>query len=237
MRVVCAGDSLTRGVSYIRGRLRIVRETYPSLLQSLLEAYEGIDVVNSGAFNDNSDSLLQRLDKDVLSQQPDVVLIEIGANDADFRWQEVSEAPDEEHVPNVPIERYLKNMGHIVQAVQRIGARPIVLTLLPLDPVRYYQRLSTRFGKQISHWIARCGGIEYWHNRYDKALRKCLEELRVDQIDVRAEDEAVEFWRTMLSDDGIHLTAAGYQHLSRTVFSALKKLGVVPLVEQEAFLA
>ncbi|WAH36237.1 SGNH/GDSL hydrolase family protein [Alicyclobacillus dauci] len=230
MRIVCAGDSLTRGVSFIRGRLRIVRDNYPNLLQTRLQtaAYDGVEVKNCGAFNDNSGSLLNRLQKDVFAEHPDIVLIEIGANDCDFRWNEVAEAPDVEHVPYVPLDRYVSNLKHIVKGVHSIGAKPIVLTLLPLDPVRYYHHLSVRFGKQIAHWIARCGGIEYWHNQYDKALRGCLDDLHIDRIDVRAHDGQVATWRTMLSDDGIHLTSTGYQYLSRMVFSALEDLGVLP---------
>ncbi|WP_083511454.1 SGNH/GDSL hydrolase family protein [Alicyclobacillus acidiphilus] len=234
MRIVCAGDSLTRGVSLIRGRLRIVENPYPKLLEQSLRSAFGattalgeITVTNRGAFNDNSSSLLKRLAKDVLSEEPDIVVIEIGANDCDFRWNEVAEAPDLEHTPYVPLERFASNIERMVEQIQEAGAKPLLLTLLPLDPVRYYRHLSKRFGTGIAHWIACCGGIEHWHNRYDEALRQCVGKLGVDHIDVRARDGQVQLWRSMLSDDGIHLTATGYQHVSSMVFSSLFALRLV----------
>ncbi|WP_284200057.1 hypothetical protein [Alicyclobacillus sacchari] len=59
----------------------------------------------------------------------------------------------------------------MVEQIQEAGAKLLPLTLLPLDPVRYYRHLSMRFGTSIAHWIACCVGIECWHNRYDEALR------------------------------------------------------------------
>ncbi|MFD1677400.1 SGNH/GDSL hydrolase family protein [Alicyclobacillus fodiniaquatilis] len=224
MRIVCAGDSLTRGVTFVHDRPRIVRDNYPSLLQAALRGEKKVEVLNRGAFNDNSDTLLARLDKDVLALQPDVVLVEIGGNDCNFRWGEVAASPEANHQPYVPLRRYIDNVTNLVKRIRDIGATPIFLTLVPLDPVRYYQYLAKAFGKQIAHWIALCGGIEYWHTGYHHALRQRLRELQVSEIDVREQDGQVVNWQDMLSEDGIHLTASGYQALSRVVFLALHNL-------------
>ena len=109
MQIVCFGDSVTRGMSYIEGRLRIIKQNYPTLLQQSLSSHRNFDVVNKGTFNDTSDGLCARLETDVLSLNPDYVLIEIGGNDCNFHWDEVALYPDRTHEPNVPLKRYSTN--------------------------------------------------------------------------------------------------------------------------------
>lgn len=222
MRIVCAGDSLTRGVSFERGRLRILRDNYPKLLQEAFdERSDSVEIVNRGVFNDNSDLLLERLDKDVLSLHPDAVLIEIGGNDCNFRWDEVAKRPDADHEPYVPLPRYIDNITALVKKIRSAGATPVVMTLVPLHPVRYYKHLAATFGTEIAHWIALCGGIEYWHRGYDDALRKRLSQLGVNPIDVRKPFEQLASGDNFISLDGIHLTADGYRWLTQVVLDGL----------------
>ena len=95
MKIICFGDSLTRGVSSIKGRMRILKKSYPTILQELFENNKEIDtknnieVLNKGVFNDNSDLLLARLEKDVIMEKPVFVIIGIGGNDCNFQWEEV----------------------------------------------------------------------------------------------------------------------------------------------------
>jgi ribosomal protein S17E len=47
MKIICFGDSLTRGVSYIKGRMRILKKNYPTILQELFENNKEIDTKNN----------------------------------------------------------------------------------------------------------------------------------------------------------------------------------------------
>ncbi|GER65841.1 hypothetical protein BpJC7_12780 [Weizmannia acidilactici] len=223
MKIVCFGDSITRGVTCIRGRLRIIKENYPAVLQHFF-AQKDTEIVNRGVFNDNSDLLIKRLDKDVISEHPDAVLICIGGNDCNFKWNEVVERPDEPHVPIVPLERYINNIKQIVKAIKDHGITPVLLTLPPLDPKRYYQSISTRFGKNISHWIGMTGGIEHWHGNYNRSLKKLMKQLSVPSIDVRTAIKGAGNLREFISDDGIHLTAEGYIVMAKKIFNDLTAL-------------
>lgn len=223
MKIVCFGDSVTRGVSYIRGRLRIVKETYPGILQDLLDSYP-VEILNKGVFNDNSDLLVSRLESDVISEDPSYVLIEIGGNDCNFRWDEVAQAKDEVHEPIVPLHRYLENIQYIIQRLRDVGMSPIVMNLLPLDPVRYYARICEINGSNIAHWIAQCGGIEHWHGMYNRALTQLIKQLQVITIDVRTAFKRAADLKELLSDDGIHPTVKGYHVLAETLAGELPKL-------------
>jgi lysophospholipase L1-like esterase len=223
MKIICFGDSLTRGVSYIQGRLRIVKENYPTVLQNLFSNNDStVTILNKGVFNDNSDLLLERLDKDVLAEKPDYTIISIGGNDCDFHWNKVAENPEEEHQPIVPIEKYVENVKKLIINLKNSGITPIVLTMPPLDPVRYYKLIAEKYGKSISHWISTCGGIEHWHGLYNRSLNELIEQLDVRKIDVRTALKKAGILENIISDDGIHLTSEGYKAMSSTIFNELK---------------
>lgn len=223
MKIICYGDSQTRGVSYRIGRLRILKENYPNTLQKLLSSHHRkATVINKGVFNDNSDLLLQRLSRDVIAEKPDYTIIGVGGNDCDFQWDEVAEQPEKEHQPTVPLERYLKNIKEIVQTLQESAITPIVLTLPPLDPIRYYELLTKKYDQAISHWISKVGGIEYWHGLYNYHLNQLIDQLHVAKIDVRNALKKVGPLSRFISGDGIHLTAEGYAQMGTIVYQHMK---------------
>jgi len=69
--IVCFGDSLTRGQG------AEPEESYPAVLARLL----GRDVLNRGRDGETSKRALERLDEDVLSLSPSIVIITLGGND------------------------------------------------------------------------------------------------------------------------------------------------------------
>ena len=69
--IVCFGDSLTAG--YGAG----INNAYPAKLQEKIN----IPIINSGVSGDTTDDALSRIDLDVISHHPIIVLIELGAND------------------------------------------------------------------------------------------------------------------------------------------------------------
>ncbi|MCD7034248.1 GDSL-type esterase/lipase family protein [Metabacillus sp. GX 13764] len=221
MKILCIGDSLTRGVTFVKGRLRITKKNYPYYLQDFLQDSDAA-VINKGVFNDHSGSLMKRLQKDALEEQPDYAIIEIGGNDCGFSWKEVVENPEGKHEAIVPIDRCLENVESMISALKEGGIVPIVMTLPPLDPVRYYQFLLNQFGSSISHLICSKGGADYWHGMYNRSLAGLAHEMKTDVIDVRAAFLQEENYSKFISDDGIHLTSDGYRIMGRTAANYFK---------------
>jgi len=227
VKIICFGDSVTRGVSFINNRLRILKKNYPNLLLDLFAknqenaSISQVDVVNKGVFNDNSDSLLARLDKDVLKENPSFVIIGIGGNDCNFLWQEVAKHPNDKHVATVPLDRYVQNLEYIILKIKQGDATPILLTLPPLDPVRYYSYISNLFGSQICDWICRVGGIEHWHGLYNRTVKKVAQELDIKLIDIRTAIKKAGDLANLISDDGIHPTEQGYKVIANEIYSEM----------------
>ena len=69
--IICFGDSLTFGTGATRGM------DYPSQLSKMISR----PVLNKGVPGDTTARALARLDQDVLSQSPRIVLITLGGND------------------------------------------------------------------------------------------------------------------------------------------------------------
>jgi isoamyl acetate esterase len=221
MRIICFGDSITRGVSFVKGRLRIIKENYPTFLQNFFTNDSDVDVINKGVFNDNSNLLIKRLEKDVLMEHPDIVIICIGGNDCNFQWGDVALKPEDEHIPIVPLQNYIDNVKEIVERVKNSGIKPLLLTLPPLDPARYYRSIASQYGKSISHWISYVGGIEHWHGLYNRSLSLLIEQLDVLSIDVRTALKKAGDLKDLISDDGIHLTPKGYYTMGKIVYEEL----------------
>jgi acyl-CoA thioesterase-1 len=99
--IICFGDSLTYGNGAGEGR------DYPSQLSTMI----GKPVVNAGVPGDTTARALKRLDSDVLSKSPDLVLITLGGNDLKN---------------GVAKELAFNNLRKIVESIQHAGAKVII---------------------------------------------------------------------------------------------------------------
>lgn len=99
--IICFGDSLTYGTGAVPGM------DYPSQLSKMISK----PVINAGAPGDTTASALTRLQHDVLSRSPDMVLITLGGNDLKN---------------GVAKDVAFKNLKRIVKSIQGQGARVVI---------------------------------------------------------------------------------------------------------------
>ncbi|MCH7960309.1 MAG: arylesterase [Candidatus Hydrogenedentes bacterium] len=101
-RIVCLGDSITKGYGATPGN------DYPSILSSLL----GVPVINAGVNGDTTAGALARLQRDVLDRDPMLVIVELSGNDLVRR------------VPKIETER---NLDRIVKQCIEHGAMVVLV--------------------------------------------------------------------------------------------------------------
>ena len=99
--IICFGDSLTYGTGAGRGM------DYPSQLSEMI----GKPVINAGVPGDTTARALRRLESDVLTKSPDLVLITLGGNDLKN---------------GVAREQAFENLRKIVESIQNTGAKVII---------------------------------------------------------------------------------------------------------------
>ncbi|WP_022666688.1 arylesterase [Desulfospira joergensenii] len=127
-RIVCFGDSLTRGYGAGKGK------DYPSRLAEMT----GIEVINSGMSGNTTADGLARLEDDVLSYEPDVVLITLGGNDMKNR---------------VNVDTARANLVSIIQRIQDARAMVVLGGIdIPLYGKGYaqmYESLARQTGSVL----------------------------------------------------------------------------------------
>ncbi len=99
--IICFGDSLTFGTGAVPNK------SYPAQLAEMI----GHPVINSGIPGDTTARALQRLERDVLSKSPRMVLITLGGNDMKN---------------GVDKKIAFKNLREIVEAIQAKDALVVV---------------------------------------------------------------------------------------------------------------
>ncbi|MBL7081863.1 MAG: arylesterase [Candidatus Omnitrophica bacterium] len=95
--IICFGDSITAGAGVSE------KENYPYFLSELLD----YSVINAGRDGETSSDGLRRLDKDVLSYQPRLVIIEFGGND---------------FLRKLPLTQTINNIRIMTERIQAGGA-------------------------------------------------------------------------------------------------------------------
>jgi acyl-CoA thioesterase-1 len=100
--IIALGDSLTAGFGAPAG------EDYPSKLSTMI----GAPVLNAGVSGDTTEAALARLDPDVLSRDPRVVIVGLGGND---------------FLRGVAISSTDANLRMIIQKIHGAGAMVVLL--------------------------------------------------------------------------------------------------------------
>jgi len=123
--IICFGDSLTYGTGATSGL------DYPSQLSRMISR----PVINAGIPGDTTASALGRLEKDVLSRSPRIVLVALGGNDLKN---------------GVPSVEALHNLRIIIKSIQNRKALVIVGGIdIPFWGKGFggiYKKLSDEFG-------------------------------------------------------------------------------------------
>jgi acyl-CoA thioesterase I len=99
--IICFGDSLTFGTGAAKGM------DYPSQLSKMISK----PILNKGVPGDTTAKALGRLQQDILSQSPRIVLITIGGNDLKN---------------GVPKDAAFQNLKSIIESIQAVGALVVI---------------------------------------------------------------------------------------------------------------
>jgi acyl-CoA thioesterase-1 len=119
--VIAFGDSLTAGYGAQPG------EDYPSRVS----ATTGITIINAGVSGDTTEMALARVDKDVLSRDPRIVIVGLGGND---------------YLQSTSITTTEENLRSIIDKIESAGAAVILLGFrfpsINADYEAMYQRVA-----------------------------------------------------------------------------------------------
>jgi acyl-CoA thioesterase I len=121
--IIAFGDSLTAGYGAVAG------EDYPSRLSAICN----VPVLNAGKSGDTTQSALTRLESDVLSHAPRIVLIGLGGND---------------FLGGVSLPSTEENLRTIIRKAQSAGAMVILLGFKFPSLNANYEAMYKRVGRE-----------------------------------------------------------------------------------------
>lgn len=189
--IVFLGDSITQAASHPEG--------YISLIE-LFCGVNGYDIkaINAGISGHKSNDMLARLDKDVLSHNPNWVSISCGVNDV---WHQFKSEPTGVSLPD-----YKKNMTEIVERCQKAGAKIILLTATPI-----YEDLNSEQNKILRGYNSFLRDLAKEKNLLLCDLFTSFEKLYEKKLNDK----------NLLTTDGVHMLPRGNRLMAREILNTL----------------
>ncbi|BDA43364.1 Isoamyl acetate-hydrolyzing esterase 1 homolog [Coccomyxa sp. Obi] len=147
---------------------------------------------------------------------PELVTIFFGANDAAL--------PDRLSArQHVPVEEYRGNLLSIVQHVQSLGTKDIVLiTPPPLDEaarIRHNQQQD----EEVSEATSIPERTNSFTSEYAAAAKQLANELGLPVLDLFTEIPKQKAWQTEYLEDGLHFTPAGNKAVFDLLLETIRK--------------
>lgn len=174
MKIVAFGDSITDYLGWV----------------DMLYGELGCQVVNAGVAGDCTTQALARIERDVISENPDLTIINFGMNDQAFHNSTKKNL--------TPIDQYEANYRKIIEKIQSTGSDIILVAVHDVYSPKYGG------GSPIYNMVDE-NGVTYV-DKYNEVVKRLADEYDVGFLDMNTLVEEVLRFITV---DGIHLNEAG----------------------------
>lgn len=195
-RVVFLGDSITQAGAGPGGYVTLVRESLDKDHKDL-----GVEVIGAGISGNKVPDLERRLERDVLSKKPTVVVIYIGINDV---WHSTSGKGTSK-------DAYEKGLVNLIDQIQKAGSRVILCT-------------ATVIGEKTDG----SNPLDKMLDEYCDISREVAAKEKVPLLDLRKaflahlkEHNPENKDRGILTGDTVHLNAEGNKFVANQMLTAL----------------
>ncbi len=167
--IVAFGDSTTAS----RGTLKI----YADILRAELPGH-GVkaEVINAGVGGHNTDHAMARFEKDVIANNPDIVIIQFGINDAAVDvWKRPPATKS-----RVSVEAYEKNLQHFIKVLKK---KKVKIILMTPNPLRWNKKMLELYG-EAPYLPGDEGGFNVKLKGYAAKLRELAKSSDTPLIDI-----------------------------------------------------
>ena len=220
------GDSIMKGVVLddTDGRYRVLENNCVSRFAEIT----GSTITNHARFGMTAGKAYERIRRAVDLAGPnkdDIVLLEYGGNDCDFLWAEVAADPHSRHSPKTPIDQFGTILQSIIDFFQSLRITPILMSLPPLDPGKYFAWLSRDLNVEtLRAWLGDIHRIYRWQEAYSDIIVETAIRNGLHMINVRREFLVSDDCSSMICTDGIHPNESGQESILRSVLSYVSQI-------------
>jgi lysophospholipase L1-like esterase len=187
--IIAFGDSLTAAGVFVKN----------------LNNQYGMNIINAGVGGNNTNDGRARFQNDVLSKNPNVVIICFGMNDSAL-----------DMAKHVEIETFKDNLRYFITTLKDKGVTVILSNSNYIEETKYY----TRHDKTV---FEPYGGAAAYVDLYCQAVRDVAAEQKVYFTDVRKACDAYAD-RNLITTDGVHCTELGYSLYSNLMGKCLTNI-------------
>lgn len=183
-----------------------------------------VNITNRAKFGAYAEKGLSIVEADLKKGiECDIALVEFGGNDCNFDWTAIAKNPKAHHDPKTILEHFNKFMTEIILKLRNVGVKPVLLTLPPINGEKYFSFITRdgTDGDNILSWLGSVDVIEQFQKLYSDAISALSEKLGVFCLDIRSyllSNNTCD----LVSCDGIHPSAFGYQLIFKKIREALE---------------
>lgn len=214
-RVFGFGDSILKGVVLSDGPAMRYERLPEGFLERGLRP-RGFDVYNHARFGSTIRTGMEVFGRHLHSvTSGDVVVLEFGGNDCDFPWSAIGENPDYPKTPFTSLPEFSRIYKCIIGDCRERGALPVILSLPPLVPQRFYDFVTRDLpaeGKaNVLRWM--CGNTDFvgnWHEQFNLEVFRLAREMDVPLIDITTPLLVRQDYFSFICRDGIHPNDEGH---------------------------
>jgi|WetSurMetagenome_2_1015567.scaffolds.fasta_scaffold23538_6 acyl-CoA thioesterase I len=224
-KIAVWGDSILKGI--VEGKPDAIRkyDVLPENALRLAASEYNVEIVNHSYFGCTVTKGVSIMQYDVSKGfKSDIGIIEFGGNDCDYDWDELCKEPEKDHNPHTPLNKYIEYMKDMIELLCRSGIKPVIMTLPPLVPERYFKTISEHRNKNIIHDFLGDEGFLYrWQEMYSEAAANLALKMNCFLLDIRSAFLAERNYQKFICNDGIHLNKEGHEFLFHFFEKVLKE--------------
>lgn len=226
MKITVFGDSIGKGITTDSGKI----ERLPLGAVELFENEYGVRVDNRSVYGQSLKRICQKgiiekyineMDKTVKN----VVVLELGGNDADFNWRGVANSPQIDHKPQTPIREFSALYGNAVKALTEAGVKVVVCTIVPIDSKRFFNRVIGSLADKsrvLEFFKGDFNTIHRHQEMFNNEILKNAYKQGASVIDLRQKFLDTNDFEGLMCQDGIHPNGKGHVEIFKAISEFLQ---------------
>ncbi len=198
-KVVFFGDSITQAGVEPKGYITVMKDML------LKEGITNYDLMGAGIGGNKIYDLYLRIEDDVISKSPDIVVIYVGVNDV---WHKASSGT------GTDADKFEKFYRAVIKKLMAANAKVILCT-------------PATIGEKKNYVNQQDGDL----NKYSAIIRNIATDLQLPVCDLRTlfenyeqEHNSSDVDRGVLTTDGVHLNETGNRLVAETMWEKIKEI-------------
>lgn len=210
-KIEVLGDSILKGVQvnpknkkyYIKNDIDVAMLSKLYNLNITNESRFGCTVIKGARI------ITQKLEKGL---DCDVLVMDFGGNDCDFKWSDIAENPEGSYKPNTPIELFRAEYTNLIKKIKQKNIVPILTTLPPLEPQRFFDWWCGNLNKDnVLKWLGSVEKIYKHQEEYSACIKEIAQKENVLVVDIRTAFLKAGNIGNLICEDGTHPNSRGQQ--------------------------